>query len=168
MKYRHLDFIKAGFFASLPFLAAFFGIITSGLVSDYLLRRGCTATVARKVPMITGLLCASTIVGANYVDNPVLIILFLTLAGFGSGLSSIAWVFVSALAPKRLVGLTGGMFNFFGNLAAIIVPLGIGLLVHGNDFAPGLVFVSALTMTGALSYIFIVGRVERVEDAGHP
>ena len=163
VKYRHLDFIQAGFFASLPFLAAFFGIIASGLVSDYQLRRGCTATVARKVPMITGLLCSSTIVGANYVDNPVLIILFLTLAGFGSGLSSIAWVFVSALAPKRLVGLTGGMFNFFGNLAAIIVPLGIGLLVHGNDFAPGLVLVSALTMTGALSYIFIVGRVERVE-----
>jgi MFS transporter, ACS family, D-galactonate transporter len=163
VKYRHLDFIKAGFFSSLPFLAAFFGIIASGLFSDYLLRRGCTATVARKAPMITGLLCASTIVGANYVDHPWLIILFLTLAGFGSGLSSIAWVFVSALAPKRLVGLTGGMFNFFGNLAAIIVPLGIGLLVHGNDFAPGLLFVSALTMTGALSYIFIVGRVERVE-----
>ena len=164
VKYRHLDFIKAGFLASLPFLAAFFGILTSGLLSDYLLRRGCSATTARKLPVIAGLLLCMSIVGANYVEQPVLIILFLTLAGFGNGLSSIAWVFVSALAPKRLVGLTGGVFNFFGNLAAIIVPLGIGLLVHGDNFAPGLFFVAALALTGALSYIFVVGKVERVEE----
>jgi ACS family D-galactonate transporter-like MFS transporter len=163
VKYRHMDFIKAGFLASLPFLAAFCGILTSGFLSDHLMRRGCSATTARKVPVISGLLLCLSIVGANYVENPALIILFLTIAGFGNGFSSIAWVFVSALAPKRLVGLTGGMFNFFGNLASIVVPLVIGLLVHGDDFAPGLFFVAALAMTGVLSYIFVVGRVERIE-----
>jgi ACS family D-galactonate transporter-like MFS transporter len=163
VKYRHLDFIKAGFLASLPFLAAFGGILVSGFLSDFLLRRGCSVTVARKVPVISGLLLCLSIIGANYVDSPALIMLFMTIAGFGNGLSSIAWVFVSALAPKRLLGLTGGVFNFFGNFAAIIVPLGIGLLVKGNDFAPGLFFVAALALTGALSYIFVVGRVERVE-----
>ena len=55
------------------------------------------------------------------------------------------------------------MFNFFGNLSSIIVPLVIGLLVHGNNFAPGLFFVAALAIGGVLSYLFIVGRVERVE-----
>jgi MFS transporter, ACS family, D-galactonate transporter len=161
--YRHLDFIKAGFLASLPFLAAFCGILSSGLLSDYLIRSGCSATTARKVPVISGLLLCTSIIGANYVENPTLIILFLTIAGFGNGFSSIAWVFVSALAPKRLLGLTGGMFNFFGNLSSIVVPLVIGLLVRGDNFAPGLLFVAALAMTGALSYIFVVGRVERIE-----
>ena len=163
VKYRHMDFIKAGFLAPLPFLAAFCGILASGFLSDCLMRRGCSATTARKIPVISGLLLCMSIVGANYVENPTWIILFLTIAGFGNGFSSIAWVFVSALAPKRLLGLTGGMFNFFGNLASIVVPLVIGLLVHGDDFAPGLFFVAALAMTGVLAYIFIVGRVERIE-----
>jgi MFS transporter, ACS family, D-galactonate transporter len=161
--YRKMDFIKAGFLASLPFLAAFCGILCSGFLSDYLMKRGWSATTARKVPVITGLLLCTSIVGANYVEKPSLIILFLTIAGFGNGFSSIAWVFVSALAPKRLLGLTGGVFNFFGNLSSILVPLAIGLLVHGNNFAPGLFFVASLALTGALSYIFIVGRVERIE-----
>lgn len=163
VKYRHMDFIKAGFLASLPFLAAFCGILSSGFLSDYLMKRGFSATTARKIPVITGLLLCTSIVGANYVEGPALIILFLTIAGFGNGFSSIAWIFVSALAPKRLLGLTGGVFNFFGNLSSIIVPLVIGLLVHGNNFAPGLFFVAALALTGVLSYIFLVGKIERVE-----
>jgi MFS transporter, ACS family, D-galactonate transporter len=163
VKYRHMDFIKVGFLASLPFLAAFCGILASGFLSDHLMKRGCSATTARKIPVISGLLLCTSIVGANYVENPTWIILFLTIAGFGNGFSSIAWVFVSALAPKRLLGLTGGVFNFFGNLASIVVPLVIGLLVRGENFAPGLFFVATLAMTGALSYIFIVGHVERIE-----
>ncbi len=161
--YRHLNFIKAGFLASLPFLAAFCGILCSGFLSDYLVKRGFSATTARKVPVISGLLLCTSIVGANYVESPALIILFLTIAGFGNGFSSIAWVFVSLLAPRRLLGLTGGVFNFFGNLSSILVPLVIGLLVRGDNFAPGLFFVAALALAGALSYVFIVGRIERVE-----
>jgi len=163
VNYRHFDFIKVGFYASLPFLAAFSGVIASGLLSDFLLRRGSSATTARKVPVISGLLLCTSIIGANYVSDPGLIILFLAIAGFGNGFSSIAWVFVSELAPKQLIGLTGGMFNLFGNLAAIVVPLVIGLLVRENNFAPGMVFVAVLALTGALSYIFIVGRVERIK-----
>jgi ACS family D-galactonate transporter-like MFS transporter len=163
VKYRHMDFIKAGFLASLPFLAAFCGILFSGFVSDFMMRRGLSATTARKVPVISGLLLCTCIVGANYVDNQALIIMFLSIAGFGSGMSAIAWVFVSALAPKRLLGLTGGVFNFIGNLATIIVPLGIGHIVTDDNFTPGLFFVASLAMTGALCYIFVVGRVERVE-----
>ena len=163
VKYRHMDFIKAGFLASLPFLAAFCGILSSGFLSDYLMKCGFSATTARKIPVITGLLLCTSIVGANYVESPALIILFLTIAGFGNGFSSIAWIFVSALAPKRLIGLTGGVFNFFGNLSAILVPLVIGLLVYKDNFAPGLFFVAALAMAGVLSYVFLVGRIEPIE-----
>jgi len=66
------------------------------------------------------------------------------------------------------VGLTGGMFNFFGNLSAIAVPVIIGLLVSEGDFAPALVFIALLALGGACSYIFLVGEVSRidVEPAG--
>ena len=162
VKYRHMDFLKAGFMAAVPFLAAFVGILSSGLISDAMIRRGVSATVARKVPIVTGLLLSTAIVGANFVDSPSMVILFMAIAFFGSGFSSITWVLVSSMAKKELLGLTGGMFNLMGNLSSICVPIVIGLLVKGNDFAPALVFMSAVGLVGALSYLFLVGRIERI------
>ncbi len=162
--YRHFDFIKAGNFTTWPYLAAFAGILCSGFFSDFMLKRGVSATIARKLPIIAGLLLSTTIIGANYVSNQHLIMLFMCIAFFGNGLSSIAWAMVSALAPKRLLGLTGGVFNCCGNLAPLAVPKIIGLLINGNNFAPALVFVSSVAFLGAMSYIFLVGKVERVEE----
>ena len=111
-----------------------------------------------------GALLSSTIVGANYVDTPSLIIAFLTLAFFCNGLASITWSLVSAMAPQRLLGLTGGVFNFVGNLSGITVPIIIGYLARG--FAAGLTYVATLALLGALSYMFVVGRMERLPDVG--
>jgi ACS family D-galactonate transporter-like MFS transporter len=168
VKYRHMDFISGKFLdslpASLPFLAAFFGILCSGLLSDFLMKRGLSASVARKIPIIFGLLLSTSIVGANFVESPSLVVMFLTISSFGNGFSSISWVMVSSLAPKRLIGLTGGVFNFFGNLPSILVPIIVGSLIHGDNFKPALVYISVVALMGALSYIFVVGRVERVEE----
>jgi ACS family D-galactonate transporter-like MFS transporter len=166
VKYRGMDFIKAGFLASLPFLAAFLGVVSSGLLSDFLVRRGCSLGFARKMPIISGLLISSSIVGANYVQSPALIIACLSLAFFGNGLASITWSLVSALAPERLLGLTGGMFNFVGNLASVSVPIMIGYLVKGDNFAPAITYIAVTALLGALCYGFMVGKVERIQE--HP
>lgn len=163
VEYRQLGFLKSGFLASLPFLAAFFGVLISGFLSDHLVKRGVSAGVARKTPIITGLLLSISIIGANYVDSAALIILFMTVAFFGNGLASITWVLVSELAPKHLIGLTGGVFNFIGNLSSIAVPLVIGFLVKDGNFAPALIFIGSMALIGALSYIFLVGKVERID-----
>jgi ACS family D-galactonate transporter-like MFS transporter len=162
VKYRHMDFLKAGFMAAVPFLAAFVGILTFGLLSDWMIKRGVSATVARKVPIVTGLLLSTAIVGANYVETTSMVILFMAIAFFGSGFSSITWVLVSSMAKKELLGLTGGMFNLMGNLSSICVPIVIGLIVRNNDFKPALVFMSGVGLVGALSYLFLVGRIERI------
>lgn len=161
--YRGLDFIKSGYWASVPYLAAFAGILCSGFLSDYLVKRGVSAAKARKRPIIIGLLVSAFIIGANYVDTPGLIILFMSVSFFGVGFASITWIFVSTLAPKHLINITGGVFNFIGQLAGIIVPIAIGFLASGGNFAPALVFVAALGILGACSYIFLVGNVERIQ-----
>lgn len=161
---RGISFVKAGFLASLPFLAAFVGVLTSGLLSDFMVRRGASLGLARKVPIVTGLLLSTSIIGANYVDRPALIIAFMTLAFFGNGLASITWSLVSAIAPERLLGLTGGVFNFFGNLSGISVPIIIGYLARDYGFSAGLTYVAVLALLGAASYVFVVGTVERLPD----
>ena len=163
VKYRNLNFLQSGFLASAPFLAAFAGILLSGFLSDYMIRKKISAGIARKTPVITGLLLTTSIMGANYVNSTALIIFFMCFAFFGNGFASITWVFVSTLAPKHLIGLTGGVFNFIGSLAGIIVPLAIGYLVHDGDFTRAIIFIGTLGITGACCYIFLVGKVERAE-----
>ena len=164
VKYRGVSFNTAGFLSSLPFLAAFCGVLCSGLVSDLLLRKGVSIGVARKAPIVTGLLLSTTIIGANFVQAPRWIIVFMATAFFGNGMASISWSLVSAIAPKHLIGLTSGVFNLFGNLSGITVPIIIGFLVRRGDFSPALTYVSAMALIGVFCYIFVVGAIERLPD----
>ena len=163
VEYRGLDFIKSGFLASVPFLAAFVGVLLAGFTSDALVRKGYSNEFARKAPVLLGMLLSISIVGANYTDNTTLIIFFLSLAFFGNGLASITWVFVSLLAPKKMIGLIGGVFNFVGGLAAAITPIVIGYLAEDGDFKPALIYIGTLAFLGFCSYLFLVGKVERIE-----
>ncbi|WP_175839049.1 MFS transporter [Burkholderia anthina] len=163
VKYRGMDFIKSGFLASLPFLAAFVGVLCSGLLSDWLMRRGASQGFARKLPIISGLLISTCIIGANFVSSTGWVIAFMTIAFFGNGFASITWSLVSGLAPARLLGLTGGMFNLIGNLSAIATPIVIGLLVDGADFSRAITYIAAMALAGSLSYGLLVGKVERID-----
>ncbi|WP_092499465.1 MFS transporter [Faunimonas pinastri] len=164
VKFRHMDFIKAGFYASVPFLAGFLGVLFSGFLSDFLLRRGATLATARKVPVIAGVVLSMVIICAQFVESPAMVILFLTLAFFGTGMASITWSLISTLAPERLIGLTGGVFNLFGGLSGIVIPIVIGYLVQGGSFTPAFVLCSALAAVAAFCYIVVVGKVERVRE----
>jgi ACS family D-galactonate transporter-like MFS transporter len=163
VEYRHMDFIKSGIYASLPFLFAFLGVLFSGFLSDYFVKRKISAGFSRKAPVILGTLLSICIIRANYETEPTWVIFWMSLAFFGNGLASITWIFVSLLAPKNLVGLTGGTFNFIGGLAGIVTPIVIGYLVKGGDFSPALIYIGCLAFLGALSYIFLVGKIKRIE-----
>jgi ACS family D-galactonate transporter-like MFS transporter len=161
---RHMAWLKVGFYAVLPFLAASIGVLVGGQISDRLLRRTGSATLARKLPIIAGLLLASTIVAANFLDDNRLVIAVLSVAFFGQGMVNLGWTLITDVAPKALMGLTGGLFNLCANLAGIITPLAVGLIVaKTGSFFYALALIAVIALIGAFSYIFIVGEVRRVE-----
>ncbi len=160
---KEIDLMKSGIMGSIPFLGAFLGVIISGLLSDRLIKLGISKEVARKAPVIVGLLLSSSIIFANYTNNPEITIVFLTLAFFGTGFASISWVFVSTIAPKEHIGLIGGVFNLMGGLSAVIVPIVIGVLAKDGNFEPALLFIASIAIIGFLAYIFLVGKVERIQ-----
>ena len=161
---RHMGWLKIGFFAILPFIAASVGVLFGGWWSDWLLKRGRSANVARKLPIITGLLLASVIVAANYVESDNVVIGILSLAFFAQGMAALGWTLVSDIAPKGLLGLTGGIFNFAANLAGIVTPLVIGFIVAATgSFFGALMFIAIVALIGAFSYIFVVGDIRRIE-----
>ncbi|WP_419710125.1 MFS transporter [Pseudomonas sp. NFX224] len=162
---RHMPWLKVGWVAVLPFIAASLGTLAGGWLSDALLRRGYSLNVARKLPVIAGLLTASVIVLANYVESDALVIGILCVAYFAQGMSALAWMIVSDIAPKGLLGLSGGVFNLFANAAGIVTPLTIGVIVTSTgSFVWALAFVSSITVLGALCYLFMVRDLQRLPD----
>ncbi|HEY5810027.1 MAG TPA: MFS transporter, partial [Povalibacter sp.] len=164
---RHMEFLKVGFYAVMPFIAASIGVMCGGWISDTIIRKTGSATLGRKLPILTGLLLASTIVGANYVGSNELVIAIMSVAFFGQGMVNLGWTLITDVAPKNLIGLTGGVFNLCANLAGIVTPLVIGVIVGATgSFVGALAYIAVVAIIGALSYIFVVGDVHRVEVSG--
>lgn len=151
-----------GMTAAIPFIAAFLGVLAAGVLSDALVKRGRDVASARKVPVIIGLVLSTSILGANYVVSREAVIAFMALALFGVGLATVTWSLVSAIAPKRLVGLTSGVFNLIGNSAAVVTPLVVGHVVRGNDFSSAVLYVATIAALGVAAYVFVVGKIERL------
>jgi MFS transporter, ACS family, D-galactonate transporter len=161
---RHMVWLKVGFFAVLPFIGASIGVLFGGWISDVLLRRTGSINIARKLPIVTGLLLASTIVLAIYVKTDTAVIAVMSVAFFGQGMGGLGWSIIPDIAPKRLMGLTGGIFNFTTNIAGIVTPMVIGFLVAlTGSFVWGLAFIGAVAIMGAASYIFLLGDIRRIE-----
>jgi MFS transporter, ACS family, D-galactonate transporter len=151
---------------SLPYIAAAVGVVIGGLVSDSILKRTGSANWARKLPIVSGMLLASTIVLANWVpaDDNVVVIAIMSIAFFGQGMTNLGWTVVSDIAPKKLIGLTGGLFNFTTNLAGIVTPIVVGAMYQRTGtFVVPLAYIAVVAVIGALAYSVIIGDIHRLE-----
>ncbi|MCS2170061.1 MFS transporter [Scandinavium sp. TWS1a] len=161
---KGMSILKVGLVASIPALCGFAGGVLGGVFSDALIKRGHSITFARKVPIVLGMLLASTIILCNYTDNTALVVTLMALAFFGKGFGALGWPVISDTAPKEIVGLCGGVFNVFGNVASIVTPLVIGYLVSElHSFNAALVFVGCSALMAMVCYLFVVGDIKRME-----
>lgn len=169
---RGMTILKAGFIASLPAICGFIGGVLGGVLSDYLLRRGHSLTFARKLPIVCGLMLSTTMVICNYVDAEWMVVGFMALAFFGKGVGALGWAVVSDTSPKQIAGISGGLFNTFGNIASITTPIVIGYIINSTgSFKWALVYVGANALVAVFSYLVIVGPIKRVvlrEESGAP
>ena len=160
----HMSILKAGFTASLPALCGFAGGILGGFVSDALLRAGYSLSISRKVPICMGMLLSMSMVLCNYFGGRGLVVVLMSLAFFGKGIGALGWAVVSDTSPKQVAGLSGGLFNMFGNLSTIATPLVIGYILYlTNSYKGALWYVAANAALAIFSYIFVVGEIKRVE-----
>ncbi|WP_414441019.1 MFS transporter [Burkholderia sp. 22PA0106] len=160
---RGMSILKAGVLASLPAICGFLGGVLGGLLSDWMIKRGVSLTRARKIPIIGGMALSMVIIGCNYVDSAALVIALMALSFFGKGVGSLGWAVVADTAPKEAIGLSGSLFNMFGNAAGIVTPIVIGYLVSATgSFNGALVFVGLNALVTVLCYLVIVKDIKRV------
>ena len=163
VKERGFSILNAGVVSALPAICAFGGGVLGGVLSDALIRRGRTLTMARKLPIVVGMLLSTSMVACNYVQSSTLVVAIMALAFFGKGLGALGWAVVSDTSPKEIAGLSGALFNTFGAVAAITTPIIIGYLVSGTgSFDAALVFVAANALVTVSCYLVVVGDIHRV------
>jgi ACS family glucarate transporter-like MFS transporter len=160
---RGMSILQAGFVASLPAIAGFLGGVSGGWLSDRLTKKGYSLTFARKLPIVIGMLMSTTMIACNYVETDMLVIAIMSLAYFGKGVGALGWAVVADTSPKEAGGLSGGLFNTFGNTAGIVTPIVIGYIVQSTgSFEGALAYVGAHAAIAIISYLFVVGEIKRI------
>ena len=161
---RHMSVMKVGFAAAVPALCGGTGGILGGVVSDRLLRAGCSLTFARKAPIIAGMLLSVIMIGSNYAASQWVMQLLMSLSFLGKGFGSLGWTVISDTSPKGMVGLNGALFNLIGNMAGVTTPLIIGYLVKATgSFNDALVFVGMTAVAAVVCYGPLTGEIKRLE-----
>ncbi|MCA8092116.1 MFS transporter [Burkholderia anthina] len=168
---RGFSLASLGTWGMLPALLAIPGGWLGGYVSDSLFRRGWSATAARKTCLVLGMLLSSSIALSAFVEN-----VWACLALFALAYASLSfaganvWTLVGEVAPTPAhVASLGGIQNFAGNLAGIFITTftGVMLSITKGSFVVPLAVAGALCVVGALSYLFVVGKVEPLPPLRH-
>jgi D-galactonate transporter len=161
---RGLDILKAGIYAAIPAVCGFIGGLLGGVLSDFIMRKSKSLSIARKTPIVMGMLLSMVILACNYTDSTVLVVFFMAISFFGKGLGALGWAVLADSAPKEISGLTGGVFNMCGNVSSIVTPIAIGYIIKSTgSFKMALVFVAVHAAVAVISYLFIVGKIQRLE-----
>ncbi|CAM1626750.1 Major facilitator superfamily [Bartonella choladocola] len=163
VKARGMSILQAGMIASIPAICGFFGGVLGGFLSDLMIKRGYSLTIARKTPLVLGMIMSMTMIICNYTQNSTLIIMIMAMAYFGKGFGAIGWAVISDIAPQKIAGLCGGVFNACGNTAGITTPIVIGFILSTTgSFSSALAFVAAHAALAVFCYLVIVGKIERM------
>jgi sugar phosphate permease len=161
---RQLTILKAGFYASLPFLV--FGVCQplGGWIADRMIRAGCDPTLTRKGIISASFLTGLLLIPAAYASTPEMT-LVLIMGGCLVGLSTAnQLVILQDCAPPEQVGMYVGIYNFVGNLAGIIAPILTGVLIKTTgSYTPAFIVAALMIAAGQLSYWFLVGKLKHRE-----
>jgi ACS family D-galactonate transporter-like MFS transporter len=161
---RGFSLTALGTIGALPAVMAVVGNWVGGYVSDRLLKLGWSYTAARKTCLVGGMAMASSIGLSAFVESTWACLALLTLAYASLSFTGAnVWTVASEIAPTPgHVASIGGIQNFAGNLAGIMISAFTGKMLalsHGSFLVP-LATAGILCLVGALSYLFLVGKVE--------
>jgi MFS family permease len=149
----------------LPFCATAAGAVLGGWLADSWIRRGASATLARKTFCVAGLSGAAVLLlPAALAASPVTSMALLILASFVFGLyTANLFAVTQTLAGVAAAGKWTGIQNGVGNLAGIVAPVVTGFVVERTgEFYFAFVWVCVLLLVGAFSYLLIIRKVAPV------
>jgi MFS transporter, ACS family, D-galactonate transporter len=159
--------LTAGLYTAIPWLvAAIAELLVGGVLVDALIARGTDATRVRKTVLVIGMLLGVSIFGATTTHDPNVAIAYITLALAGLAIAApVAWSLPSLIAPRGTVGTVSSIMNFANIVMAFVAPIVAGHTVASTgSFSTVLYTAAAALIVGALSYVFLLGRIEPIAE----
>jgi ACS family glucarate transporter-like MFS transporter len=162
---RGFSILKMGIYASLPFFTAFLTQPLVGIFSDWLVKKGCSLTVARKGVLIGAQICASSIMVVGFVDSPMVAVAILTLnMAAASTTGSLTWVLCTDVAPEGMAGTLGGGMNAVSSTGGILAPAITGFIVKiTGSFQLALAVGGILLVLAACTVLFVIPSIKPIE-----
>ncbi|MBP2652508.1 MAG: Hexuronate transporter [Firmicutes bacterium] len=162
---RGMSLVKMGYVAMIPPLSALCVGLISATISDWLYGKGVPKTKVRKVNLVGGMLVASSVALAGFIQTDVGAVALLTLSYCGLACSGSAlWTLPGDVAPRNMTSTVGALQNCISNIGGILGPIVTGYIVSTtNSFVPALMITGTATVIGALTYAFYLGEVKHIE-----
>lgn len=161
---RGFSLKELGCYSWIPFLTVDLGKVLGGAVSDGLLARGRSATLARKSVMVCGALVMMAGLKVPGAPTAGLAIAWVSVATFGFGMWSANILALHAdIFPARVMGSAIGLTGMAASLGGAIFSFGVGKLVSRAGYAPAFWAVGVLSLVACLSLFLWVGRVEMID-----
>ena len=154
---RGFDIKGVGSVAWIPYAAAGIGCLLGGGLSSWLIHRGTSVNVARKIPLGFAAAAMPWVMLVPHVSVAWCIILF-SLAFFGhQWWSTLIMILPTDLFPKRAVGTVAGLVGLGGAMGGVVLGQLAGyLLDHGFSYAPVLAIAGSLHITAFLLILILV------------
>lgn len=163
---KGFSILKVGIWGMLPSIAAVFGGLIAGTITDKMISNGHSKTLSRKLPLCVGLICSGSIVFADSVHSGYLAVALLSFSfAMAIAASPSIWAIPGDIAPdSNLVGTIGGIQNTVSNIAGIVAPIITGYIIYKTGgFKVALLASGIISCIGAFSYIFVVGKLEAID-----
>ena len=160
---QHMDLLTSGRFAAIPWAcASVSGLLVGGRLIDHLIARGHDETRVRRGVLLAGMCTGVVVVGAMFTTDPVVAIVWISIALSGlAAASPVCWSLPSLIAPKGGVGTLGGLMNFANNLMGVVAPIVTGYIVSTTrSFADAFAVAGLVLLAGIASFAFLLGRIE--------
>ncbi|MBL0161796.1 MAG: MFS transporter [Bryobacterales bacterium] len=141
-----------------PFVAADFGNFFGGGFSSYLIRRGWSATGARKCVILICGLGMTGLIPAIYTSNFVLIISLFAVSTFCyAAWSTMALSLPADLYPSNSVASVSGLSGTGAGIGTILSTYAIGRISDSYSFEPVLIVASLIPLL-ATALVFLLIR----------
>lgn len=163
---RGFDIKQVGYFAWIPYAASGIGSITGGWFSSWLIRRGHSVNLARKVALGASAAVMPLIVFVTYSPVQLAIVLF-SIAFFGQqSWSTLVMILPADIFPHRAVGSVAGLVGFGGAMGGVVFGLVAGyLLDHGYGYAMVFGIVGTFHVLAFCVILLAVRVVQPLEGA---
>ncbi|SPA37003.1 Major facilitator superfamily MFS_1 [Cupriavidus taiwanensis] len=136
------------------FMSGFVGELIGGYIGDRWKASGASPNVVMRT-MFSGssLVAAACILAAAYISDSGTVVLLLCVAMFFIRFCGMYWSLPAIVGGPERSGVLGGTMNFCGNMAGVVVPILIGVIVQwsGSYFLALLFFVVMAVLIAVFS-----------------